>query len=140
MDEKSAFAYQSNVDDILTNPRMKETKSKISSRPELVKSVSRSSLEQEKTERECSKVGTVDKDSYKSEHRTTPETFFQVKNGIKIAAEVDNNSEGQPVDDIAMSPLPYDREDPVTLLDLPDDILTLPISPCGPHDDPVQAG
>lgn len=47
----------------------------------------------------------------------------------------DQSEEAQAVDEIAMSPIPYDREDPVTLLDLPDDILALPISPCGgPHD------
>ena len=43
--------------------------------------------------------------------------------------------EAECVDDIPMSPLPYDREDPVSLMALPDDIMTLPISPCGPHDE-----
>ena len=46
-----------------------------------------------------------------------------------------SNPDVECVDDIAMSPLPYDREDPVTLMDLPDDLMTLPISPCGPHDE-----
>lgn len=41
------------------------------------------------------------------------------------------------VDDIAMSPIPFDREDPATLMELPEDIMTLPISPCGPNDDPA---
>lgn len=37
--------------------------------------------------------------------------------------------------DIPMSPLPLDhREDPTTLMELPENILSLPISPCGPHD------
>jgi hypothetical protein len=40
------------------------------------------------------------------------------------------------VDEIAMSPIPMEREDPTTLMELPDNLLTLPISPCGPHDDP----
>ena len=46
-----------------------------------------------------------------------------------------SNLEAECVDDIPMSPLPYDREDPVSLMALPDDIMTLPISPCGPHDE-----
>jgi hypothetical protein len=43
------------------------------------------------------------------------------------------------MDDIAMSPIPFDREDredPTTLMELPENLLSLPISPCGPHDDP----
>jgi len=37
--------------------------------------------------------------------------------------------------DISVSPLPFDqREDPSTLMELPDNILSLPISPCGPND------
>lgn len=46
-----------------------------------------------------------------------------------------SHNEVQCVDDIAMSPLPFDQEDPTTLMDLPEDIMTLPISPCGPHDE-----
>lgn len=38
-------------------------------------------------------------------------------------------------DDYSLSPLPFEREDPTTLMELPDDILHLPISSCGPHDD-----
>ena len=34
-----------------------------------------------------------------------------------------------------MSPLPFDQhEDPSSLMELPDNILSLPISPCGPND------
>jgi hypothetical protein len=40
------------------------------------------------------------------------------------------------VDEIAMSPIPMGREDPTTLMELPDNLLSLPISPCGPNDDP----
>eukprot|EP00934_Nitzschia_sp_Nitz4_P008083 Nitzschia sp. Nitz4//scaffold8_size234185//9733//12128//NITZ4_001229-RA/size234185-processed-gene-0.251-mRNA-1//1//CDS//3329559722//8073//frame0 len=40
-----------------------------------------------------------------------------------------------PVEDIAMSPIPLDREDPTTLMALPENILSLPISPCGPNDE-----
>jgi hypothetical protein len=46
-----------------------------------------------------------------------------------------SNPEAECVDDIQMSPLQYGREDPVSLMALPDDIMTLPISPCGPHDE-----
>lgn len=38
------------------------------------------------------------------------------------------------IEDIAMSPISMDREDPGSLMELPDNLLTLPISPCGPHD------
>ena len=38
-------------------------------------------------------------------------------------------------DDYSLSPLPFEREDPSTLMELPDDILHMPISSCGPHDD-----
>lgn len=51
----------------------------------------------------------------------------------------DNSGRGLQVDDIAMSPIPFDHEDPATLMELPDNILTMPISPCGPHDDPVTS-
>lgn len=46
--------------------------------------------------------------------------------------------EGDPADeDMRMSPLPYDgHEDPMTLMELPDNLLKLPISPVGPQDDP----
>jgi hypothetical protein len=50
------------------------------------------------------------------------------------ADEVDN-------DGITMSPIPFDREgreDPITLMELPENLLSLPISPCGPHDDPTS--
>lgn len=38
------------------------------------------------------------------------------------------------IEDIAMSPISMDREDPGSLMELPENLLTLPISPCGPHD------
>jgi len=49
--------------------------------------------------------------------------------------------EDDPADDddddaMRMSPLPYDgHEDPMTLLELPENLLKLPISPVGPQDD-----
>lgn len=43
------------------------------------------------------------------------------------------------VDDIAMSPLPFDHEDPATLMELPENILTMPISSCGLHDEPASS-
>jgi len=37
--------------------------------------------------------------------------------------------------DGSVSPLPFDHhEDPSSLMELPEDILSLPISPCGPND------
>lgn len=42
----------------------------------------------------------------------------------------------QSSDDYSLSPLPFEeREDPSSLMELPDDILHLPISSCGPQDD-----
>lgn len=87
------------------------------------------------------------------EHRASPgEILFEERKamlggnngGISSSltnggGEDDHSTEAQAVDDIAMSPISYDREDPMTLMDLPDDILALPISPCGPHDDPAGA-
>eukprot|EP00980_Cylindrotheca_fusiformis_P021481 scaffold8353_cov138-Cylindrotheca_fusiformis.AAC.12 len=46
--------------------------------------------------------------------------------------------ENTPVEDIVMSPIPFDREDPTTLMELPENILTLPISACGPNDEPLS--
>jgi hypothetical protein len=45
----------------------------------------------------------------------------------------DESMDHQPMEDIQMSPIPFDREDPVSLMDL----LSLPISPCGPNDEPT---
>lgn len=78
------------------------------------------------------------------ESRTSPGGFVPIKEDDTVTviqgmnSDDDDESEAaQAVDDIAMSPIPYDREDPATLLDLPDDILALPISACDPHDNPV---
>lgn len=66
----------------------------------------------------------------KIHHRSSP-----ISNRIsEVAAGTDAPEE---VEDIAMSPIPMDREDPTSLMELPENILTLPISPCGPNDDPL---
>lgn len=46
------------------------------------------------------------------------------------------DEEQNPTSDIreTVSPLPFDHEDPASLMELPDNILSLPISPCGPND------
>lgn len=103
-----------------------------------MKTESRSSPDQEQMERESSGVGIQKEDE--SESRASPGGFLpkEEKKGEESVKEEDEDSESaQAVDDIAMSPISYDREDPMTLMDLPDDILALPISPCGPHDDPA---
>lgn len=48
----------------------------------------------------------------------------------------DEDDPAESVDNIRMSPLPYDydEEDPTTLMELPDNLLKLPISPVGPQD------
>mmetsp|Transcript_23196 Transcript_23196/g.40815 ORF Transcript_23196/g.40815 Transcript_23196/m.40815 type:complete len:697 (+) Transcript_23196:76-2166(+) len=95
-----------------------------------------SSVEQQQ-ERESSEEKEDDSGS-----RASPALLLSVdENGNVEAmrAEDDGSDNDQAVDDIAMSPIPFDREDPDTLMDLPDNLLTLPISPCGPNDDPVMS-
>jgi hypothetical protein len=72
--------------------------------------------------------------------------------GLLLSVDEDGNVEAMPqgdddksedlehndVEDIQMSPIAYDREDPISLMDLPENLLSLPISPCGPNDDPVM--
>lgn len=78
------------------------------------------------------------------ELHASPETFSQ-GDGTGDGTDDDDLSQGDasddgtegdepPVDDIAMSPIPFDQEDPKTLMELPENLLSLPISPCGPHD------
>jgi len=110
----------------------------LSSRPQRIKNESRSSPDQDDLIRECNAVGF--KIEEPSESRASPGDFLvneQTESTQGVDEGDDQSEETQAVDDIAMSPIPYDREDPVTLMDLPDDILALPISPCGPHDDPA---
>ena len=137
MDEKINISHQrqsTSKNDIISNSKVEVAE--VPSRPEPVKSESRSSPDQEEVEREFLQVGD-NKDKDQGEHRVSPGKFIPVTGDETNEAmeEDDSSEEGQPVDDISMSPLPYDREDPVTLLDLPDDIMNLPISSCGPHDD-----
>jgi len=107
------------------------------SRPEPMKTESRSSPDQEEIERGWTRDGV--KKEGKSEYRASPGEFLSKEYEVKpaVKGEDDQSEEAQAVDDIAMSPIPFDREDPVSLMDLPDDILALPISPCGPHDVPA---
>eukprot|EP00536_Pseudo-nitzschia_multiseries_P011471 jgi/Psemu1/259855/estExt_Genewise1Plus.C_3920021 len=109
--------------------------------PESIKSESRSSPDQDEIERNCTEARVNKEDQIES--RASPGDFLPIKkendlqdtNDMMDEGQDDQSEEAQAVDEIAMSPIPYDREDPVTLLDLPDDILALPISPCGgPHD------
>lgn len=132
MDEKIAIAQQSAED--ISNPKVRLA---VSSKPKSMKAESRSSPDQEEIEREYTQAGV----KHQSESRASPGVFLSIKENESNQAmeedDDDHSEEAQAVDDIAMSPLPYDREDPVTLLDLPDDILVIPISPCGPHDEPA---
>ena len=61
---------------------------------------------------------------------------------LKRSSDSDDDypfDEDNPADEyMRMSPLPYDgHEDPTTLMELPDNLLKLPISPVGPQDDPT---
>lgn len=64
---------------------------------------------------------------------------FAHENSIKKEEEqeFENPPDVLAVEDIAMSPIPFEGEDPSTLMELPENILTLPISPCGPNDSPA---
>lgn len=80
------------------------------------------------------------------EDMTTPveeeEEGFEVSlSGIELSTSRDSQDypydEDNPAaydDDCRMSPLPFD-EDPTSLMELPDNLLKLPISPVGPQDD-----
>jgi hypothetical protein len=79
-----------------------------------------------------------------TELRASPCFFLSIDENGNVEASMsqdddDNKSEPEQVGDIAMSPLPYDHEDPVSLMDLPANLLCLPISPCGPNDDPLES-
>jgi len=113
-----------------------------SSWPEPIKPESRSGPDQDEIERNRTDARFKGEDQIES--RASPGSFLPIKEETgnekmydAMNEDQDDQSEdAQAVDDIAMSPIPYDREDPVTLLDLPEDILALPISPCGgPHDE-----
>ena len=76
------------------------------------------------------------------ENRTSPGMFARDDGADEKEIEMypyDETETPAAVDDIPMSPIPFDREDPTTLMELPENLLTLPISPCGPHDEPAPA-
>lgn len=122
---------------VMSNPTAKRA---FSLWAESMKTESRSSPDQDEIERNY--IDARIKKEDRIESRAGPGECLPIQeNGnhdLNQAMEEDKDDqyeEAQSVDDIAMSPIPYDREDPVTLLDLPEDILALPISPCGgPHD------
>lgn len=103
-----------------------------------MKTESRSSPDQEEIERVSISDGIEKEDE--TESRASPGGLLSINESEtkqKLKEEDDHSEEAQAVDDIAMSPISYNREDPVTLMDLPEDILALPIEPYGPHDDPA---
>ena len=102
-----------------------------------MKTESRSSPDQEEIERESSGDGSNNEDT--NESRASPGNFLPKNEDLKqiLKGDDDQSDDAQAVDDIGVSPIFFDREDPVTLMDLPDDILALPIESCGPHDDPA---
>ena len=136
MDEKITIAQQSAGE--MSNPKEKVAVSP--SEPEPMKTESRSSPDQEEIERDYAQA--VFKKEDRCESRASPGVFLPITerevNQLTAETDDDNSEEAQAVDDIAMSPIPYDREDPITLLDLPEDLLALPISPCDSHDDPAS--
>ena len=73
----------------------------------------------------------------RKEGNGSPGEFMSLDGDASMGDEDDKSDRDLRVDDIAMSPIPFDHEDPATLMELPANILTMPISPCGPHDDPA---
>ena len=82
------------------------------------------------------------------ELRTSPSMFDKEafeRDRDRSSGAVDAGGESPAMDDISMSPIPFEREEeeandkerinPTTLMALPENILTLPISPFGPHDE-----
>ncbi|CAB9511726.1 Nitrilase family, member 2 [Seminavis robusta] len=79
------------------------------------------------------------------QEREDPAPLRQDVHIISVVHQLDDTTgEGEAIefmlkdpadDEYDFSPLPFEREDPTTLMELPDDILHLPISSCGPHDD-----
>jgi hypothetical protein len=93
------------------------------------------------------------RDSSENEFKLEDLSEMRASPGLLLSVDEDGNVEAMPqnddddaksedqehndVEDIQMSPIAYDREDPISLMDLPENLLSLPISPCGPNDDPV---
>jgi hypothetical protein len=92
------------------------------------------------------------RDSSEIEFKMEDLSEMRASPGLILSVDEDGNVEAMPqgdddksvdmehndVEDIQMSPIAYDREDPISLMDLPENLLSLPISPCGPNDDPVM--
>ncbi|KAL3913750.1 MAG: hypothetical protein SGARI_000497 [Bacillariaceae sp.] len=96
----------------------------------------------EKPQERDSSVSEEDEKIDSSDLRASPGLFLSIDEDGNVEAmpleDEEMKSEIDPVEDIAMSPIPYDHEDPASLMDLPSNLLCLPISPCGPNDDPLQ--
>lgn len=81
-------------------------------------------------------LGIRPKTKIEDENRTSPGMFY--KDAELLPYDEAEENPADEVDDIAMSPIPFDpgdREDPTSLMELPENLLYLPISPFGPHDD-----
>ena len=94
-------------------------------------------------------LGIRQKTKIEDESRTSPGMFSRQdisdgKDDALLPYDEVEDSPADEVDDIAMWPSPFPlfdregREDPTTLMELPENLLSLPISPCGPHDDPTS--
>ena len=93
-----------------------------------------------------SSVSNVQNEDQK-ELRTSPSMFDRKafeRGKDRSSTSLDGGGEVLAMDDISMSPIPFDRDelveekervDPTTLMALPENILKLPISPFGPHDE-----
>jgi hypothetical protein len=71
------------------------------------------------------------------ENRTSPGIFDQEELQYEASS---SDGDNPALDDVSMSPIPFERHEermgPSTLMALPENILTIPISPLGPHDVP----
>ena len=73
-------------------------------------------------------------DSAKQDSQRMMSPYNREKDDDNYEDEYPSDEEQNP-SNARLSPLPYDQhEDPSSLMELPENILSLPISPCGPND------
>lgn len=67
--------------------------------------------------------------------RSSPALSIRASPLLARISVIANGDSSEHIEDIEMSPISQvDHEDPTTLMELPENLMALPISPCGPHD------
>lgn len=117
---------------------VEEKSGKISSNPEDVRMYVKTDVKMDVTQKD-EKTDVKANDSRKdaSGSKDDDDDMPPCDGGESVGGEgKDPITEAPAVDDIQISPIPFQQggEDPTTLMELPENILCLPISPCGPND------